>query len=105
MKYSLPESLSTSKDISLCHRVDIRLMAFEYEVYAVDQLAGNFHDGLARYHPLGVVQVAELHRSSLRMATQAASMMLLRRMACFRRVMSPTPSCSPLEWHIGIIPT
>ena len=55
MKYSLPESLSTSKDISLCHRVDIRLMVFEYEVYAVDQLAGNFHDGLARYHPLAVV--------------------------------------------------
>ena len=37
-------------------------MVFEYEVYAVDQLAGNFHDGLARYHPLAVVQVAELHR-------------------------------------------
>ena len=37
-------------------------MTFEYEVYAVDQLAGNLHDGLARYHPLAVVQIAELHR-------------------------------------------
>ena len=37
-------------------------MAFEHEVYAVDQLAGDFHDGLARNHPPAVVQVAELHR-------------------------------------------
>ena len=37
-------------------------MAFEYEVYAVDQFAGDLHDGLARNHPLAVVQIAELHR-------------------------------------------
>ena len=36
-------------------------MAFEYEVYAVDQFAGDLHDGLARNHPLAVVQIAELH--------------------------------------------
>ena len=37
-------------------------MAFEHEVYAIDQFAGDFHDGLARNHTLAVVQVAELHR-------------------------------------------
>ena len=37
-------------------------MAFEYEVYAVDQFAGDLHDGRARNHPLAVVQIAELHR-------------------------------------------
>ena len=37
-------------------------MAFEYEVYAVDQLAGDLHNGLAGNHTLAVVQVAELHR-------------------------------------------
>lgn len=36
-------------------------MAFEYEVYAVDQLTCYLHDGLACHHPLAVVQVTELH--------------------------------------------
>ena len=37
-------------------------MAFEYEVYAIDKLTGDFHNGFARNHSLAVVQVAELHR-------------------------------------------
>ena len=62
MQYSLPESLFTTKDISLCHSVDIRLLAFEYEVYAIHEFPRYLDDSLARHHPLAVVQVAELHR-------------------------------------------
>lgn len=45
----------------LRHSIDIWLMAFEYEVYAIYKFPGNFYDSLTCNHSLAIIEIAQLH--------------------------------------------